>query len=203
MLTPKKSFFRGLLVASALGAAIWAAPAAASVKIYDLGSVPFGDLGFNGFTGAGSFTDYLKFSILSSPADASASESDSVSKASFASRLITGGTFSLFSCATNCTGTLLAPTGSLIGSAAILNTGTTTQGASLGPYLLTMAGPYFLQLSGSTTAPAPNGLAFAGTLSISSAVPEPSTWAMILAGFAGLGLVARRKAQSLKAAAVA
>ena len=29
----------------------------------------------------------------------------------------------------------------------------------------------------------------------SSAVPEPSTWAMLIAGFAGLGFVARRRAR--------
>ena len=33
----------------------------------------------------------------------------------------------------------------------------------------------------------------------SSAVPEPSTWAMLIAGFAGLGFVARRRAKTLAA----
>jgi hypothetical protein len=34
---------------------------------------------------------------------------------------------------------------------------------------------------------------FSGTLTISSAVPEPSTWAMIILGFAGLGFMAHRR----------
>ena len=36
---------------------------------------------------------------------------------------------------------------------------------------------------------------------ISAAVPEPSTWVMLLAGFAGLGVVARRRAAKRRAAA--
>jgi hypothetical protein len=34
-------------------------------------------------------------------------------------------------------------------------------------------------------------------------VPEPSTWVMMLAGFAGLGVVARRRAARRRAAAAA
>ena len=34
-------------------------------------------------------------------------------------------------------------------------------------------------------------------------VPEPSTWVMMLAGFAGLGVVARRRAAKRRAAAAA
>ena len=36
---------------------------------------------------------------------------------------------------------------------------------------------------------------------ISAAVPEPSTWVMLLAGFVGLGVVARRRAAKRRAAA--
>jgi hypothetical protein len=35
----------------------------------------------------------------------------------------------------------------------------------------------------------------------SGAVPEPSTWAMLLTGFLGIGLVARRQATRLRAKA--
>ncbi len=42
--------------------------------------------------------------------------------------------------------------------------------------------------------------AVAGQVS-AAAVPEPSTWVMLLAGFAGLGVVARRRAAKRRAAA--
>jgi hypothetical protein len=37
---------------------------------------------------------------------------------------------------------------------------------------------------------------FSGTLTISSAVPEPSTWAMMILGFCGLGFMAYRRKQN-------
>jgi hypothetical protein len=37
----------------------------------------------------------------------------------------------------------------------------------------------------------------------SAPVPEPSTWVMMLAGFAGLGIAARRRAAKRRAAAAA
>ena len=42
----------------------------------------------------------------------------------------------------------------------------------------------------------------AGQVSAAS-VPEPSTWVMLLAGFAGVGVVARRRAVKRRAAAAA
>jgi hypothetical protein len=46
--------------------------------------------------------------------------------------------------------------------------------------------------SGFTAAPFDNG-SFSGTLTISSAVPEPSTWVMLILGFFGLGFLAHRR----------
>ena len=43
--------------------------------------------------------------------------------------------------------------------------------------------------------------AVAGQVSAAASVPEPSTWVMLLAGFAGLGVVARRRAAKRRAAA--
>lgn len=40
-----------------------------------------------------------------------------------------------------------------------------------------------------------------GTLTISSAVPEPSTWAMMILGFAGLGFLAHRRRRMQRAPA--
>ncbi len=46
-----------------------------------------------------------------------------------------------------------------------------------------------------------NKAVFAVTGVVSAPVPEPSTWVMLLAGFAGLGVVARRRAAKRRAAA--
>jgi hypothetical protein len=67
-------------------------------------------------------------------------------------------------------------------------------------------------LSLSFTDVSPNAAIVAGTLrsfnsdvsgSFSSAVPEPSTWAMMLLGFAGLGYVGFRKARARSAISIA
>lgn len=51
------------------------------------------------------------------------------------------------------------------------------------------AGDYRLTFSGTTT----GGGGEAGTLSFFAAVPEPATWAMMLVGFAGIGMAMRRR----------
>jgi len=50
------------------------------------------------------------------------------------------------------------------------------------------AGNYHLSFSGTTTSAGPEG----GTLFF-AAVPEPSTWALMLLGFGGIGLAMRRR----------
>ena len=60
--------------------------------------------------------------------------------------------------------------------------------------------PHALETPGVYTA---TGGAFEGILTVSStAVPEPATWAMMLLGFAGLGLVGYRRTASTRAATV-
>ncbi|MBA7574766.1 hypothetical protein ES708_16581 [subsurface metagenome] len=166
--------------------AVCGTSAQAAVKSYDLGAIPVGaSSAYTGTTGTGSFTVYEKFSFGTAPVDASVSYSDTVR---FATNAITGGVLSLFSCSSNCTGTALAPTGTLITSSPLINLGTTQQVAGFGPVTLATAGAYFLEITGSTKASAP-GVTYAGTISLDSVaggVPEPSTWAMMLIGFAGL-----------------
>jgi hypothetical protein len=53
---------------------------------------------------------------------------------------------------------------------------------------------YTLKFSLSNSAAGPNGLRiFATDAAVTGAVPEPATWAMMLIGFGGMGLVTRRR----------
>jgi hypothetical protein len=60
---------------------------------------------------------------------------------------------------------------------------------SLGGIATLAAGDYFLDFSGDAGATA----AYGGTINTVAAVPEASTWAMMLLGFFGLGVVSMRK----------
>ena len=57
-------------------------------------------------------------------------------------------------------------------------------------------GPQAIVLGTTALDPSNVNTAFAGTLSITAAVPEPSTWAMMVLGFCGLGFMAYRRKQS-------
>ena len=48
-----------------------------------------------------------------------------------------------------------------------------------------------------------NGISASATYSVSTPVPEPATWAMMMLGFAGLGYAALRRASKDRASAVA
>ena len=58
---------------------------------------------------------------------------------------------------------------------------------------------YFANVSGPVTfeglGPSDQQGDLLGTVTVSTAVPEPSTWAMMLLGFVGLGFAGYRKAQ--------
>lgn len=196
----RKSFLA--LAGALIGGAMLASPSkAAVVKVTDLGALPLDTSLYFGTSGAGSFSNYFKFELGSALTDASVTFSDSVkpnkNPALPSPLLITGGTLALYSCATNCTGGTLAPTGSLLDSTALINTGLTTQGASFGPGLLSTAGYYYLLLSG--IAPV-SSVTYTGTITLSSAVPEPATWAMMLAGFGGLAFAGMRRRKTVGAA---
>jgi hypothetical protein len=101
------------------------------------------------------------------------------------------GTFELFSCSSNCTGTVLVPTGTLIDSAPLgPRTGAppTTQAVSVEDNLA--PGNYFVEFV--LTGGVPKNDPFSGQITI-SAVPEPATWAMMVLGFLGVGFVAYRR----------
>ena len=166
-----------------------AAPAKAATHIYDIGTVTLGsNTTFTGNTGTGGFIEYIKFKL---GFDGDASISYSSTSARSAGK-ITGGVLDLFSCFTGCSGTALpAPTGGLLSSVNLLNLTTTTQVAGLGPLFLN-DGSYYLRLTGAIPA-GQSALAYTGTISVASAVPEPATWAMMLCGFAGLGFLSSQR----------
>ena len=58
----------------------------------------------------------------------------------------------------------------------------------------TVGASYTLKFSLSNSAAGPNGLrVFATDAAVTGAVPEPATWAMMLLGFGGIGMVMRRR----------
>ncbi|MBN9063858.1 MAG: hypothetical protein BGP06_14830 [Rhizobiales bacterium 65-9] len=186
-----RNLFRTILGA-VTGAVMAASAAQAAVHTYDLGSLPAGDTAFTGVTGAGSFTDYIKFQLPFAGAF-TVSYSDSAGAGK-----IVGGQLALYACLSNCAGesVSLLPLGTLIDSAPLVSLGALRFGG-FGPDLL-VAAEYFLKLTGV----APSGsVGFAGTITVASAVPEPETWAMMLVGFAGLAFVTGRRRKTAVALA--
>ena len=103
---------------------------------------------------------------------------------------------------TNFTGSVFRIVGAIGGGDDILvigpvaaapNCGANCQGFG-GSALLAAPGNYYLDLSGTGGGTAGYG----GTLSV-AAVPEPSTWAMMILGFFGVGFMAYRRKSSGKA----
>lgn len=60
-----------------------------------------------------------------------------------------------------------------------------------------LAGSYFLEITGSVPSHTSNiHISYSvDTMTVASAVPEPSTWAMMVLGFGGLGFMAYRRRQ--------
>ena len=72
--------------------------------------------------------------------------------------------------------------------------GTSIDTAILFPPVAFAAGTYTLHLIGTSTA----GGAFTGVLTAPPAIPEPATWAMMLAGVAAVGTAMRRRSYSAR-----
>jgi PEP-CTERM motif len=61
----------------------------------------------------------------------------------------------------------------------------------LNPGINLAAGPHNLVVNGSLNSPEGTAATYSGTLNI-TAVPEPASWALMLLGFAGIGVTIRR-----------
>ncbi|MGY3346668.1 hypothetical protein ACVWXP_003815 [Bradyrhizobium sp. USDA 4463] len=169
----------GLLIVGSLLAALCASPGNASV-VFDAGINPDGFTTGHGpisgnFSKGATAPVYEKFSLTHI--------SDLL--AGFATNNI--GTLELFSCAGNCTGTSIPTAGTLLASAPVISL---ISGAGIDKIL--GAGSYFTEyVYGGLPGTKPSGL-FVGDVVV-TAVPEPATWAMMLMGFMGVGLVAYRR----------
>jgi PEP-CTERM motif len=179
------------------------------VEVEQLGSLsdlpPGGAVGsnFTKITTTGTYENYLVFTVTgNSPLSFSASETNngSTTTASFYS----SGTLELFKCAsTDCgsTGPTIAPTpvgGAILTdpvSAKISVPPGFVQTASFSSATLT-TGSYFIELMGTVGAPDHTAFVPSVNLTVLSTVPEPSTWAMLMLGFAGLGYAAFRRSRS-------
>jgi hypothetical protein len=62
----------------------------------------------------------------------------------------------------------------------------------LNPAITLTSGPHNLIVNGSLNSPEGTAATYSGTLNIAP-LPEPATWAMMLLGFAGVGLAMRRR----------
>ncbi len=100
------------------------------------------------------------------------------------------GTFQLFKCEAFCTGTGATPVASGAATAsATLSTAFPVQSATLTLMSGVSTGYYFLEFLGNV----PAGDLYSGVTTVTAAVPEPATWAMMVLGFMGVGFVAYRR----------
>jgi hypothetical protein len=165
-----------------------AAPASAAV-VSDFGidppssSAPFGNA-----PGAGLFTDYYTFTLLDGAYIAVANATNT-----FADGVIGGANY-IGNFAAAIYETVGDPGGGddtlVFGPQfASLNTGARSQ--SLNGIGFLDEGSYYLQISGNAGATAGYG----GNFSVTQVapVPEPATWVLLIAGFAGVGFMAYRK----------
>lgn len=163
-----------------------------------------GGSNFPSITTTGDYAEYLVFTVTgNSPLSFSASETNNGS--TLLASFFSSGTLELFKCAsTDCgsTGPTVAPTpvgGAILTdpiSAKIPITATSFfQDTQISSATLT-TGSYFVELIGTVGAPDHTAFLPSVNLTVLSTVPEPSTWAMLVLGFAGLGYAAFRRSKS-------
>ncbi len=169
---------KNLMLAAILATSASMAQAAASFSTSStLAPTPTGTYAFfdTGLTGSGSsFNDLLSFTVTA-PGDLSA-EVLGGGKGSF--------TFSLFE--------LLSSTSTVLATGNIFAGGTKASFSTFDPSFSATAGNYFLHIVGSGSG-APH---YAGSISLTSPVPEPETYGMFLAGLGLMGFVAYRRKNS-------
>jgi hypothetical protein len=174
---------RKLLLAGTALLGLAASPASAAI-VANLGVNPTSATGaFSHAVGGTTFEDQITFQLVGGPAFLTiASVTNNFADAA---SQITGFTGSVFRIVGAIGGgddvLVIGPV------AATANCGANCQGFG-GSAVLAAPGDYYLDLTGTGGGSAGYG----GTLSV-AAVPEPSTWAMMILGFFGLGFMAYRR----------
>jgi|SRR6478672_2929873 PEP-CTERM motif len=175
-----------------LSTALLAIPVASNAAIVGtLGVNPNLNVGRVGAVGA--FDDQYTFSLIGGPQFITIVDiTNTFAGGTGAGRFISGFTGSIVSNPDNIVGngddmTVVGPVPATMGCGVIVNCQ-----ALAGEGLLN-AGNYYLDISGNGGARASYG----GDITTIAAVPEPSTWAMMLLGFAGVGLFGLRRRQQV------
>jgi PEP-CTERM motif len=174
---------RKLLLAATALVGIAASPASAAI-VANLGINPTSATGaFSHAVGGAVFDDQITFQLVGGPAFLTIAS-------------VTNNFADAASQITGFTGSVFRQVGAIGGGDDVLVIGPVAATANCGPAcqgfggsaVLAAPGAYYLNLSGTGGGSAGYG----GTLSV-AAVPEPSTWAMMILGFVGVGFMAYRR----------
>ena len=182
-----------LTLAAAAAALITASPAHAATEITvdNIGAVLNESLALPAQDTPGGgigFSEFFEFTL-----PAAETVTLSVSDSAIGNQRIVGGTLSLNNWTSTASVSPFQPLGSLIESSPLINF-PGGQAATVTPDPLA-AGSYFAEVSG-VSGSSPIHIAIDGTVTASS-VPEPATWAMLVAGFGLIGLVGMRRGRRL------
>lgn len=170
-----------LLAASAVVAALGIAPAAnASVSIACPGFSGLGYCTFDEGNATGNFGD--SFKTAQSFAD------------TFSLTLTADYQVSITATNTAATGGPISFTSAELLDSSMNPVGPLAFGAVPTTFMLS-AGTYYLNFAGAAT----GSSSYSGTIDI-SAIPEPATWAMMVAGIAAVGMTMRRRSQNVRVA---
>ena len=183
-----------LFALSVLALPVAPAHAATEITVENIGSVLNQSLALPAEDTPGSGIGFSEFFEFTLPVKETVTVS--VSDSAIGAERITGGTLSLNTFTSSVPVSPFQPLGALIESSAITNV-LGGQEATVTPDPL-VAGAYFAEVSG-ISGSSPIHIAIDGTVTATAAVPEASTWAMLLVGFGGLafGAMTRKRMRAL------
>ncbi len=167
------------LIASAAMAAVALTAGAANAATIDLGPITTNLTTFGGFSAPGGFLDLFTFTV-----PANGGSNYAVTNFSLLPTLFTTA-FTTFALVSNADGLIGTGDDTVVASA--FSAGNQSMALSFGAG---SGGAYYLMVSGVATGEF--GGIYNGAISV-TAVPEPETYAMMLAGLAALGFLARRR----------
>jgi hypothetical protein len=168
-----------LFLATAVLASL-ATPAAAAIEVSveNVGSILNESLALPANDAPGSGIGFEQFFEFTLPTKETVTVS--MSDSAIGNARVIGGVLSLNTQTSVGPGPLFIPAGALLESTPLINA-LGGQSAELNPDVLS-AGTYFTELAG-TSGSSPIHIAIDGTITAQQAIPEPSTWAMLLLGF--------------------